>query len=89
MGLVQSGCGTSGTYNASMATSYVQSVAASFGMTVPAGGITLSNNASCAGLSGFSQVTLSYAFQTAAPNLIAPLVGGLPLTASSCFPNQT
>ena len=33
MGLVQSGCGTSGTYSASMATSYVQSVASSWGMT--------------------------------------------------------
>ncbi len=89
MGLVQTGCGTSGTYSSSMATTYVQSVASSWGMSLPSSGITVSNSATCAGVTGFSQVTLSYAFQTAVPTLIAPLVGGLPLTASSCFPNQT
>ena len=89
MGLVQTGCGTGGTYSASQTTAFVQSTATSWGITLPTSGITVSNSATCAGVSGFSQVSLSYTFTTAVPKLIAPLVGGLPLTASSCFPNQS
>lgn len=98
MGLVQSGCGTSGTYNASQTTTYVQSVATSWGITVASSSITpvRTTATTCAGVSntvngspaGFSVLTLTYSFQTAVPRLISPLVP-LPISVTACFPNQS
>jgi hypothetical protein len=38
--------------------------------------------------SGFSQVTITYRFQTAVPRLLVALAGGDNLTLTACFPNQ-
>ena len=95
MGLVQSGCGTAGTYDTtnSQTIGFVQSVATQWGIALPGAGIApvRTTSTTCGGVSdpkGFSQITLSYDFKTAVPLLISALVP-LPLTVSSCFPNQT
>ena len=88
MGLVQSSCGSSGTYSASMTLSFIQATASGWALTLPASSVSLNPSTSCAGVSGFSQVTLSYTFQTAVPRLITGLSGGVPLSATACFPNQ-
>ena len=88
MGLVQSPCGSSGVYSASMTMSYVQATASGWVLTLPASSVSLNPSTTCAGVSGFSQVTLTYTFQTAVPFLINALSAGVPLTATACFPNQ-
>ncbi|WP_026596003.1 TadE/TadG family type IV pilus assembly protein [Methyloferula stellata] len=90
MGVVQTGCGTAGVYNASMATSFIQAQAASWAIPLSSSNITLSNTASCAGLAGtgFSQVSITYRFKTVVPVLIPSLAAGIPFVATACFPNN-
>lgn len=88
MGLVQNSCGTASVYNSSMTTSYVQNIAATWKVVLPTAGITLNRNASCGGVNGFSQVSVSYTFRTAVPALISALANGVPLSAVACFPNR-
>jgi Flp pilus assembly protein TadG len=88
MGLLQSGCGTGGVYSPSMTTSYVQTMATAWAITVPTSGISLNNAASCAGVSGFSQVTVSYTFKTVVPVFLTSIAAGIPISATACFPNN-
>jgi Flp pilus assembly protein TadG len=90
MGVVQSGCGTAGVYNASMATSFIQAQAASWAIPLSSSNMTLNNSASCAGLAGtgFSQVSITYTFKTIVPVLIPSLAAGIPFVATACFPNN-
>jgi len=55
---------------------------------ITAANVATTNTATCAGVSGFSQVTITYTFQTALPYFLGALTGGVPLTATACFPNQ-
>ncbi len=87
MGLVQNACGSAGVYSSSLATSYVEAQAASWAITLGASNVTLNANATCAGLSGFSQVSIAYTFNTVVPALIKALAGGTQLSATACFPN--
>ena len=92
MGILQSACATAstgGSFSSSNTTSYVQQVAGGWGLSVPSSGISLNNAAACGGMpSGFSQVTITYRFQTAVPRLLVALAGGDNLTLTACFPNQ-
>lgn len=89
MGVKQPSCASGGSYSASAATSFAQAEATSWAVTIPTANITLSNSATCSGVSGLSQATLSYTFQTALPLLLGSLSGGKTLQASACFPNQS
>jgi len=89
MGLVQSSCGTSGTYSSSMALSFVQAQAAAWSVPLASTNVTLNNAATCGGLTGFSQVTLNYTFKTVVPIMIPSLGSGVPLSAIACFPNES
>jgi Flp pilus assembly protein TadG len=85
-GVLATACASGGAFSATNTVSDVQQVAADWGVTLTSANITVSNAASCAGVSGFSQVTINYTFQT-----VIPMIGALvadPLTATSCFPNQ-
>jgi hypothetical protein len=64
----------------------VRSVATGWGVNLTAANISLNSGASCAGVANFSQVTITYTFQSVIP-LISPLVSD-PLTVNACFPNQ-
>lgn len=72
--------------NGTTVTAYTQQVATGWGITVPTSGITATANTSCGGVSGFSQVSLTYTFQSAVPQLLGVFNGGVPLTATACFP---
>ena len=50
----QASCEASGAFSSSNTISYVQGVAAGWGMTVPTGEITVNNSTTCGGVSGFS-----------------------------------
>jgi Flp pilus assembly protein TadG len=86
--LVQPSCGTGGVYSASMSMSYVQTVAKGWMITLPTSAITLNTTATCANVTGFSQVTINYTFQTVVPVLIPALGTAAQLNAAACFPTQ-
>jgi Flp pilus assembly protein TadG len=81
-------CTVSGNYDATATTAYLQTWLND--ASLPASSVTVTQTAStaCSNVDGFSQVTLTYTFQTVVPMLLAPLAGGLSLNAEACFPNQ-
>jgi len=89
VGIGQSACESSGAYNSSSTASYVQTVAASWGITVPTADITTTNSTSCGGVSGFSQAQISYVFTTVVAKVIPAGTHGTTLTVTSCYPNNT
>jgi Flp pilus assembly protein TadG len=86
MGVLNTSCASSGAYNAGNTTTYVKSIATGWGVSLATTNITLNNSTACGGVAGFSQVSISYTFQTVIP-MITSLVGD-PLTVNACFPNQ-
>ncbi len=84
-----SSCASGGSYSSSTTTTYIQNTAKGWGLSVPSSGISLNNAASCGGTSGFSQVTLTSTFNSVVPNLVQLSTGGVTLTASACYPNNT
>ena len=89
MGVLASGCRSGTTYSASATKTYIAARALKYLITVPASDMTVNNAATCAGVSNFSSVTLTYTFDTVAPLLVETLAGGQTLTATACFPNST
>jgi hypothetical protein len=73
-----------------MTTTYIQTVANQWGVSLPSGSITQNPGSSptnC-GTSGFSAVTLTFTFQSVVPYLTNIPTGGIPLSATACFPNN-
>ena len=89
LGVLNSNCATGRAYSASATTAYVQTVARAWGIDLPGTSVSLDRNATCAGVSGFSSVSINYTFQTVTPGLLGPLSGGVPLSATACFPNNS
>jgi len=89
MGLRSNSCAAGGVYNAANTTGYIVSLATARGVTITSAAIALNNTATCGGASGFSQVTITYAFTTAAPALLTSLANGFSVPASACFPNNS
>jgi Flp pilus assembly protein TadG len=90
MGLSATACASGGGYSAANTQSYIEAVAGNWGVTLTGADIALTSNATCAGVTapnGFSSVTLTYAFQSVAPNFVTALSGGTTLTTTACFPN--
>jgi Flp pilus assembly protein TadG len=89
MGLLATGCAKAGQYDAATTQSFVQANLQGWGVSVPTSGIQLNRAAACAGVSGFSSVSISTTFNTAIPapgtSAGAPIV----LTGSACFPNNS
>jgi len=83
----QAACESGGAFNSSSTATYVQGVAAGWGLTVPAGDITSNNSTSCGGVTGFSQVQISYSFASVVAKIIPTGTGGTILTLTSCYPN--
>lgn len=88
VGVLQTGCTQNGVYNAASAVSYISSRAATDGIALSNANITVNNNTTCSGLSGFSSVQVSYTFATVMPAFLASLANGPNLNAQACFPNQ-
>ena len=89
IGIKQASCAPSGSYDSTTTSTYVQTIAAQWSVAIPAAGITLNANTSCSGVANFAQVTLAYTFQTAVPGLLGSFSGGVPVSATACFPNQS
>ena len=89
MGLGANACAAAGVYSAANTTTYVVGLANSRGVVITAATVALNNAATCGGASGFSQVSITYDFTTAAPALLTSLAGGFTVPAAACFPNHT
>lgn len=87
MAVPQTACAVGGAYSASQAQAYAKSLAATDGVALTASQITLNNAATCAGATGFSQVTITYTFQTIMPLVMTPMAKGIPIQQTACFPN--
>lgn len=87
MGILQSSCATKGAYDSAKTTTYIQNLALGWSVVVPASGVVLNPNTSCAGTPSFSEVTINYTFETAVPLLLGALKS-FPVSVSACFPDQ-
>jgi Flp pilus assembly protein TadG len=87
MALNSSACAVTGTFNTAATLSYIESAAAAAGISLADGNITLNSSATCAGVSGVSQVSIAYGFQTAVP-LVTSFVGQT-IDVTACYPNQS
>jgi Flp pilus assembly protein TadG len=83
-----SSCYSGGSYSASTTESYIQNVASGWGIAVPTADITPTQSTTCAGVSGFAQIQISYTYSTVVGALI-PSLKNEPMTVTSCFPNDS
>jgi len=90
MALPQSACASDVTYayNATKTVTYIKQVANQWGVSLSSADIEQNNAANCGGKSGFSEVSLATTFQSVVPRLVNISGGGIPLSASACFPNN-
>jgi Flp pilus assembly protein TadG len=88
MGVLNTSCAPSGVYSATVTRAFVQNEARKLSVALEDSAVTLSNNTSCTGVAGFSQVSINYTFTTLVPLLITQFQNGIPLVVSACFPNQ-
>ncbi len=89
MAIPQPECMSGTAYDATKARAFITAQAAGWGMVIGPSNLTISRNSTCSGLPGFSTVSLSYTFSSAAPALLQTLGNGPTLTTQVCFPNQS
>jgi Flp pilus assembly protein TadG len=87
MGVLSSNCASAGAYSSTATQTYIETAASNWSITLTSSNLTLSRAANCGGVAGFSQVSISYTFQTVLPLLADALSSGVALTATSCYPN--
>ena len=78
---------TTYSYNAATARTFTTAQAAAWSLSLPTAEIAIAEAATCQGVSGFAQVTLTHAFKSGF--LAAAGANNYPITAVACFPNQT
>ena len=93
MGILSSSCASSGSYSSSNTTTYVENLAAEWGVTLTSANLTTltrnSSNSWCqVSGAGLSEVTISYTFQSPLAGLISALATGLSLSGHACYPND-
>lgn len=87
IGMTLNACSVNGVYSQSSAIAFVQSEAQNWGITIPSANVQISTaTTSCNGVSGFSQVELTYMFESFVPGLVNFLPTGQVITGSACFP---
>jgi len=86
IGVVSSACSSGGAYSASTAKTYIQGVASGWGISLPTADITPTQSTTCAGVSGFSEVQISYTFSTIVGKLI-PSLSNQAISVNSCYPS--
>jgi Flp pilus assembly protein TadG len=87
MGVRETACAPGGTYSATSTKTFVRDWASNLYVSVFDANITLNNAATCSGSAGFSQVSITYTFNS----LITPFLDAIDqqeLSATACFPNQ-
>ncbi len=80
-GVVEPGCSANGAYDLKAARRHIVSQASGKGLAITTDDITIDRSATCAGVEGFSRVTVAY-------DLPTPLPVAFRGTAAACFPNQ-
>jgi Flp pilus assembly protein TadG len=80
-------CASSGAYSAWKTTSYVQTLAAERGLSLPSTDISLAYGTTCGGASGFSSVTVTETFTSVVPKIVMLPGNGTTLDATACFPD--
>ncbi len=88
MGIMQLECADGGSLSEANAVAFVVEKGTGLQVAITAGDVAVDPNATCAGVGGFSQVTISYTFTTPLPVLFGSMADGVPLSATACFPNQ-
>jgi Flp pilus assembly protein TadG len=88
MGVLQEACAQSGSYSATKTLGFVKRKAQELNVSLPTNAISLAANTTCAGVTGFSQVLITYRFHTLVPLAVPQLKDGIALRAQACFPNQ-
>jgi Flp pilus assembly protein TadG len=88
VGVLQTGCTQNGTYNAVNTITFISGMAAQDGIALTSADISVNNNTTCSGLSGFTTVQISYTFATVLPSFLTSLANAPLLRATACFPNQ-
>lgn len=83
----QAACESSGAFNSGSTATYVQNVAASWGVTLPTANVTTNNNTTCGGVSGFTQVQITYVFSSVVNKVVPSGTSGSTMTLTSCYPN--
>jgi Flp pilus assembly protein TadG len=95
MGILSGSCASGGSYSSANTTSYIQSVASAWGVSLTGDNLTMtrnSTNTACAptgGTPNVSEVTISYTFNTMVPGLLTMLSGGRSLQGHACFPDDS
>jgi hypothetical protein len=91
MALPQSACASAPTYayDATKTMTYIQQVANQWGLSLSSLDIVQNSTANCGGQSGFSEVSAAIIFRSVVPQLLKIRTGGIPLTATACFPNNS
>lgn len=82
-------CASAGIYNATSTKTFIESLAGTWLVSIPDTAVTLNRAATCAGVAGFSQVTISSTFQTVLPLTMTSLTTSVPVKTQVCFPNQS
>jgi Flp pilus assembly protein TadG len=95
MGILASSCTSGGGYSSDNTTSYIESSAAAWGISLTSSNLTLltrdSGNPGCAPAAGtltISEVTITYTFQTVVPGLLS-MLSSKALQGHACFPNDS
>ena len=95
MGILASSCASSGAYSSGNTTSYIETTAAAWGISLTSSNLTLvtrdSTNTGCAPTGGtltVSEVTITYTFQTVVPGLLS-MLSSKALQGHACFPNDS
>jgi len=87
IGMLSTNCAASGAFSSTSAMTFIKTEAQKWAITLPSSGITMNVSTTCGGVSGFSQVSLTYSFQSIMPQFLNLNPTGTTLTASSCFPS--
>jgi Flp pilus assembly protein TadG len=87
VGMGVSSCQVSGAYDATATQTYIVSEAANWRLTLAGSNVAVTTSTTCGNVTGMTQVTLSYTFQTVIPGLLPVIASGDQISASACFPN--
>ena len=87
-GLRAVSCSSGGIFSSDATKSFVTALASSRGLSLPSADVTPTNNATCNGNTGMSEVQISYVFHTVVSQII-PALNGHTFIATACFPQPT
>ena len=88
MGILASNCAAGGNFSSANTTTYIQQVGNDWGISIPAANVQLNQNATCGGVAGLSQVSVSVTFHSVVPAIVHLASSGNTLNATACFPNN-